>query len=80
MANIQIYSDPNTLALAAAEKVIEVANDAVQERGVFSLALAGVLHRSFCIKPWPLSLTASAWTGRAPRYSGATSAAFHPTT
>lgn len=41
MANIQIYPDPDNLALAAAEKVIETANQAVKDRGVFSLALSG---------------------------------------
>jgi 6-phosphogluconolactonase len=41
MANVLIYPDPHFLAQAAAEKLIEAANQAVRERGVFSIALSG---------------------------------------
>lgn len=57
MANVQIYPDPNTLALTAAEKVIEAANEAVQERGVFSMALSGgstpqILYHTLASEPF----------------------------
>jgi 6-phosphogluconolactonase len=41
MATVQIFPDAQFLARAAAEHVIQVANEAVRERGLFSIVLSG---------------------------------------
>lgn len=41
MANVQIFPDPQRLAHAAAEEFVRIAETAIQERGVFTVALSG---------------------------------------
>lgn len=41
MPNVKIYPDPSQLAQAAAEQFIRIAEQAIQARGVFSVAFSG---------------------------------------
>jgi 6-phosphogluconolactonase len=40
-AKVTIYPDPEALSRAAADQFVEIANNAVQNRGIFSVALSG---------------------------------------
>jgi len=41
MTNVQIFPDADQLAKAAAEQFITLAKEAIEARGVFTVALAG---------------------------------------